>query len=226
MKRKTNLFEQVRQFHVIDEENGINWWVNEDEWEDFKEQWSDYFEEESNFLRGERVISGKKYNESLIGAPFGDHEGTIVDEDCPKCGHIMAEADMMIVDEEDKKKFEGLTSPRFCTDCDYMNSDATIMFEREQKFWDDIRNAPPAPRYREAGQTLDEFLAKYEFSYDNSIKTCVQCGNEVSVSDFYRTKDYAFVEFMDGHAGHCKNGGPTLVRPLGEKQEMWSNFFS
>ena len=168
-------------------------------------------EEKPEFKIDKLVMQNREYNKKHIyGCPFDDSSSIIVNEDCPKCGHLM-------IRQEDKGKF--------CSnwDCAYINDELIRWQKYDKERWDKIRNKPPSSKLREAGQTLEQFAKKYKFVLLNhKDKTCALCNQPLRVSDFYRTKEYAAIEYNDGHAEGCNNG-PCIMIPLGKEAEKWAD---
>ena len=136
----------------------------------------------------------------VIDQPFDDLSNRFVDEECPECSHLL-------VMHSDNGKF--------CSnhDCPYMDED----FRKYKESFKVDRSAPPSPKFREAGQTIEEFMEKYGFKpLSEDLDRCVECNERPEVSDFYRTKSGAFIEYLNGHAEDCTNKGPCQIRPLGD----------
>jgi uncharacterized protein with PIN domain len=224
-KRKSNPFERIKQYYVEDKDNDIYWWINEDGWEEFKDNFQDFFLDPKFHEGKTREINGKQYNEWLFEQSFGEFEGTIVDADCPECGHLLVKTESEIgFDEEDKKLYEGLHDLFFCSDCTYRSEDQIKLDQREADKWEAIKNAPEKPKFRVPGQTLEEFINHYKFDKLRlEDKVCVVCKKEVEVSDFYRTEDHAVIIFK--HEG-CTNSGPAIFIPQGKNAEQWKKLFS
>ena len=207
MKKKTS-FEKVKQYFFSDK-GDLNWWVDEEDLEDHKEVWED--NPEMLEVKKERTISGHEYNKWLIGNVYGDYEGNFTDEEC-SCGHLL-----IFPDDGDCKGKE-----RFCSshDCEFVNKEMKEYQDAEEVKWKRISDAPELPRFREEGQTIEEFMKKYGFTtFKPEDKTCVVCKKQVEVSDFYRTAEYAAVLFE--HEG-CTNKGPAIFIPQGKKAEDWA----
>lgn len=228
--RRKNPFKRTTQYYVDDGEN-ISWWVDEDELEEFKQQWcSDNGEDgpkwEDIFKGKTRELSGKEWNDWMIGSPWGDYEGTIIDKDCPLCGCFLVNPDEGGYHSD---SYDG--SEEHCSnyDCDYKNQkmvDALAIIATKRK---EDAETPPLPEFREPGQTVEEFAEKYGICLETKEKNppvCTQCKNITSVSDFYRTKDCAIIIYGKGHAEDCKNKDcPALLVPLGKQREFWRKIF-
>jgi hypothetical protein len=211
MKRKTNLFEQIKQFHVQDGPD-LNWFIDECDMENFKEMCPDLFEDGQNPVVGERVLNGKEWNEWAIGSVWGDFEGHVVDEDCPKCGHLL------VAPNEAVDEFKG-RKPRYCSECEFVNEDLLEIEKEEEKEREALRNEPPKPKFRVAGQTLQEFCAHYEIDFEKKqFSECYRCKAAMVASDFYRVSHYAVISYSHKEESSCVNQ-PFMFKPLGEKQK-------
>ena len=210
MKKKTNLFERVKQFHFHDEENETDLWVNEEDLPDFKLSNSHIPNDKlEKMLIGDRTISGKQFNEEVIGiaVDFGGPLCYVVDEECPTCKHLL-------LNHRDDK----FPNARFCMMCDYVNEDLVLMDEYEASLF--AVPGPDAFKIREVGQTVEEFIEKYHFSEFMKDVVCSACEQPITkVSDYYRTKDCAFIEYEHNN---CENK-PAQIRPLGEMEKKWKD---
>lgn len=214
---KKNLFERVKQHYVEDRSNDIYWWIDDSEWEKFRADFSDFFLDMPDFKKAEREISGKEYNEFLVGQPFGDFEGTITSHECPECSALMVRS----VSQEGF--IEVSEEPLFCTECEYENEDFKTYENRVTSHWEELRNSPPATKYREVGQTLEDFVDKYKFDLEDCAhKICVVCNKELYAKDFYRTDKYAGIEFGHVKDEGCKNSGAGIFIPQGKEVEKWA----
>lgn len=214
MKKKTNLFEKIKQFHVVDIPE-ISWWIDECDWPNFKDMFPDLFEDGNNPVKGERILNGKEWNDWIIGSVFGDYEGHVMDEECPDCGHLL------VAPNEAEGEFKG-KSPRFCSECEFVNDDLIAIEEEEEAESERARNAPSEPKIRLEGQTLEQFCNKYGFKYPEALKmNCIQCKRDITPSDFYRTKSMAIIIYSHTHTG-CQNQ-PAHVSPQGEKRKEWKD---
>jgi len=205
-KKRENLFERIVQYYVSDKDDNINWWVNEEDMANFRISHKDFFDEDPDFVKETRTISGKEFNDWLIGNTFGDHEGSFIDKDCPECGHLLVVRD------------EDLPDEVFCSDCDYCSEE---MIKADNDF--DIELKQPEVKLRIPGDTLEEFKNRYGFSEGIEETVCIICKKVVPVSDFYRGRDMAVIDYK--HEG-CTNGGPSVCRPLGELEKKFLKLFN
>lgn len=222
MKRKNN-FERVKQYRYTDDvldENGevklignFDWWINEDEHEHFKEHFLEDCDTDEITYLGEREISGKEYNDWLIGNDYGDLEGTYVDEDCPECGSFLVEPNGIFYKTD-------MSGTRFCSECNYENDKHIEAQELEKKIREEEMNKPEKPKFREQGQTFDEFCEKYKVEEGSETTHCVVCKNDVPYNDFYICDGNAFVTYEHDN---CTNKGPAKIIPFSQKQrDKWA----
>lgn len=231
--KKKNPFERFKQYYYTDSEfdaNGeitshgdINWWIDEEDLEDFKEMWEEQIAAGEVVRLEEREINGKQYNEWINGNIFGDYEGTFVDEECPECQHLLINPDNIQHTLDEDKEFvrvQPSDKDRFCSnsECSYESPEQIAYRKSDNDYWNWLHEQPELPKFREPGQTLEEFCQQYEFSDIKNPTTCTVCKRQVPVSDFYRNKLGAFISYEHDD---CSNGGPTIIRPLGKEAEKW-----
>lgn len=200
--------------------------VEKDRWEQWLEDVKGNVDTMPEFEREEFTVQNREYNKlHIYGRHFDNHDNFIVDEDCPECGHLLVEKENMVYEESDVDHDNGVFKRvgKFCSGCDYIDQALKDHHEADDARWKAIRETPPEPQFREAGQTLEEFAEKYSFGLDKKDPVCVSCKRNVGVSDFYRTKDYAFIIHGKGHAEDCENNHcPATIRPLGKQAEKWA----
>ncbi|NRA76828.1 MAG: hypothetical protein HRU18_01360 [Pseudoalteromonas sp.] len=230
MKLKTNLFERITQ-HFYEDGGDIHWWIDEEDEADFLETFSDAVEDGSLKKTDTRVINGKQWNEWWIGGVYGDYEGKIVNEECPKCGHVLVDPEM-----DYDKNDEPVIDARFCSnhDCDYVNESFKKASDANDKYWEDLRNKPPEKQIRVAGETVFEFVERVGLSLDkrSGVKKCKDyywmpcsiCGQTIPNSDFYIGQDTGFATVFFGHT--CEDGKnvnyPSVGTPFKkEAKEKW-----
>ena len=141
----------------------------------------------------------------IFGCYDENYGGTVLDKDCPKCGHLLIE--------------QAFGSS--CSECDYGDEE----YLKHEKDLEDSRNAPPLPRFREEGQTFEEFSKKYRFDLDRlstRAGECVRCKSTMNLKDFYRTSEYAAIEYV---CPNCDNGAGVFI-PQGKSAEEWARILS
>lgn len=213
MTKRKNPFVRTKQL-FYDDGLDIHWWVDEEDHKWFLDQFSDLEPK----LLDERTINGKEYNEWMIGNQFGDYEGEYVDEDCPLCEHLLVLPDCHSMSD----KYTPNGKEYFCSnfECDYENEHYKAYREEDARYWEEFRNKPESPKFREVGQTLEQFVERYKFGRFEKEVECTVCKRTVPVSDFYLSFGYAIISYSHED---CSNGGPSVLRPQGEKAKEWAN---
>lgn len=223
MTQRRNPFVRVKQFYVEDENFDMNWWIDEEDLESFKKNWccekgEDGPKWEDCHKGDTRELSGKAWNEWMIGSHWGDFEGIFMDEDCPECGCFLIQPAGL--DEELATGKE-----RHCSshDCVYTNTAFDTYSRIDQDKWDEIRNAPEPPKFRIEGETVEKFAERHGIDLERMAdKDCVKCKQTTAPNDWYQTKSYAAIIYGEGHAEDCDNKGcPATLRPLGEELDKW-----
>jgi len=228
MKLKTNLFECITQ-HYVEDGYDMHWWIDDEDLEDFKETWSDAFEEENEEYKAKitdtRELSGKEWNEWWIGGTYGDCEGIITNEPCPKCEHILV----------DPEELEEPTA-RFCSnhECDYINEAYEAYSKKLKKTFSRDSNEPPEIKIRLEGEDVFQFCKRVGLQMDARndkfyIKDntywspCIVCKKDIPVSDFYIGQRSGFAVVHFSHED-CSNGGPSVGVPFKQKtKDEWDN---
>lgn len=203
MIKEINPFKVINQFLVETGDEKIVFDTME-EVNDFKSN----FEDDDEFKITPRTLNGKQYNDWLIGSRWGD-SSEIIDEDCPKCGHLLAKDTQYDVGHEDREY-------KFCTDheCGF-----TTYQEREPIHVEH-------PKFREVGQTAEQFCKKHKFSDQsiNDLKICTACKQEMTIDDFYTSDGNAWLTFKHKEDNGCTNKGGAIITPFSEKQKnFWGN---
>lgn len=231
--KKKNPFERFKQYYYSDndfDEKGevtsrgdINWWIDEDDLEDFKEQWEEQLTSGDIKLIEEREINGKEYNEWIIGNYFGDFEGKYMDEECPECQCLLVDPECREHDDSNHefKRVQPTGKERFCSnhECEYVSEEFDAYLKSDEEFWTWLGKQPELPKFREDGQTFEEFCEKYGFEAKPTME-CITCKNIVPYSDFYRNKMGAHISYSHDE---CTNKGPSIYRPLGKEAEKWAS---
>ena len=144
-----------------------------------------------------------------IGSVFGDYEGTVVDYDCPECGHLLVQDN------------DGNPSHKFCSDCSWFSPElAKHHADKEAEF--SANRGKEVPKLRVEGDTLEAFMERHGFREGREVgKECTVCKRkDLPVTDFYvSTEGYAIISFTHED---CSNGGPAAMLPLGKKKEEWN----
>lgn len=222
MTRRRNAFERVKQYYV-DDGGDIHWWIDEDELEDFKNNWLDGVNwEEVHKPEDVRELSGHEWNKWMVGQPFGDYEGTFIDEDCPECGHFLVLATCNHEElAEDQSKLKHCSE---FNDCSYETPEMKEYCKKVEEYWTRPKEKKESPKFREPGQTLEQFCEKYKIELSRKVNTfCVCCKMKVEPSDYYVITGYAMVVFGKGHAEKCENKHcPVTAVPIGKERDKWS----
>lgn len=210
--KKVNPFQQVKIWTVDHPGNYYTWHID---FKSFKDDLRSHMEDGPELaIRSKGItisfekMNGKRFNEFLLKNTFDENGGTIVDEECPKCQHLLGIP-------YDKK-----AESRACTGCDYVNESLLKEHKEEEREWSELRNKPVS-RLRVEGDTLAAFIKRHRIvlSDGNSMYCCV-CKGTFMPNDFYvSTEGYAIVDYAHPESG-CDNRMSQVV-PVGKQKAIW-----
>lgn len=206
--KKVNPFVYINQYFYTND-NDVHWWIDEDELETFKSDWEEEIKSGEMYSTETRKIKGNDYNKWLIeNCPFGDYEGDFVDEECPKCDHILV------------RPTDEIYKDRFCSnfECDYENEHFSNRKTKEMEERESNKSKPDIKVIENL--EYKEFCEKYGIRSSSYTKECVICKKIVGVKSWYLIKGYAVVSYEHDD---CKNAGPCVAVPIGKTKETWNN---
>lgn len=188
-------------------------WVFKDDLDDYLKTIEDHVEKDpKTFLNIEvKKIRNKDFmDEYVYGCPTDDDLSAYTKEECPECGHLLAEAD----------KYDKIG--KFCTnhECSFLDDKYTKYLKEEEEERRKLRENP-SPEFREVGLSLEGFCEKYGVHLKGrEMETCTVCKQKIKPVDWYLMGGYAVVSYKHDNC----NNGPCVMVPYSKKEkEAWGN---